>query len=66
MYRWNGFDWINISISEEFDGYDVITSYNEPHNIKRVWIRTNTPPKKRRIKPSVDEPDGGLIWFRKG
>ncbi|WP_366560108.1 hypothetical protein AB0R69_15500 [Bacillus pumilus] len=66
VYRWNGFDWINISISEEFDGYDVITSFSEPLNIKRVWFRVNTPPKLRRIKPSTEEPDGGLIWFRKG
>lgn len=65
-YRWDGFDWMNISISDQFDGYNVVSSYIEPYNIRTVWLRTNSPPSKKRVKPSKDAPDGSMVWIRKG
>ncbi|TWN93136.1 hypothetical protein CHCC20491_1787 [Bacillus paralicheniformis] len=64
-YRWDGFDWINISISDKFDGYNIVSSYVEPYNIRTVWLRTNTSPSKKRVKPSKDAPETNLIWIRK-
>ncbi|MEC0396617.1 hypothetical protein P8785_12415 [Bacillus subtilis] len=65
-YRWDGFDWINISISDQFDGYNVVSSYVEPYNIRTIWLRTNSSPSKKRVKPSKDVPDSSMIWIRKG
>ncbi|MED3510939.1 hypothetical protein [Bacillus velezensis] len=65
-YRWDGFDWINISVSDKYDGFNIVSSYVEPYNIRSVWLRTNNAPKKMRIKPSVEPPDGSMVWIRKG
>ncbi|WP_411809800.1 hypothetical protein [Bacillus halotolerans] len=65
-YRWDGFDWINISISDQFDGYDVVCSYIEPYNIRTIWLRTNNAPVKKRVQTSVETPDGSMIWIRRG
>lgn len=64
VYRWDGVDWVDIGVTDRFDGYNVVVSDLPPINLDCVWLHAPvTSSYGAKIKPSETEPEKNQIWW---
>ncbi|MCU4668657.1 hypothetical protein [Bacillus paralicheniformis] len=65
VYRWDGFDWVDIGTSEVYEGFNILLSATEPFNANYIWYKDNSfSPEKKRVVVSDTAPDSGQIWYK--
>ena len=63
-YRWDGSEWVNIGVSDVFDGYNIVIGSTPPNNPNLIWIDAPENTRYSRVVPSINEPtDIGQIWW---
>jgi hypothetical protein len=63
-YRWNKFEWVDIGIGEDFDGFNVVMSSTPPANINNLWLETPSLPRAMRTKVSKEQPLNHQLWIQ--
>ncbi|OYD12243.1 hypothetical protein CHR37_04595 [Bacillus velezensis] len=64
VYRWDGFDWIDIGTSEAYEGFNILLSAVEPFNTNYVWYQDEgLIPEKQRVVISNVAPESGAVWY---
>lgn len=64
-YRWDGTGWIDVGISDVFDGFNVVVSATAPNNVNAIWLNASVATYGSRIKasPSTIPPATNQIWW---
>lgn len=39
VYRWDGFEWVDIGTSEVYEGFNILLSATEPFNANYIWYK---------------------------
>lgn len=63
-WRWDGYDWIDIGVSDAYDGFNVIVSEVPPNNVNHLWLQAPVSPFAARIKKSETAPLTNQIWLK--
>lgn len=65
-YRWDGIEWVDIGVSDQFEGYNVYVGTTPPTNVNLLWVKTEQGESRlARILPSKTEPiDKNVIWWK--
>ncbi|MEY8818323.1 hypothetical protein AB7C35_03520 [Bacillus subtilis] len=64
VYRWDGFDWVDIGTSEVYEGFNLLLSSIEPLNANYIWYQDeNLAPEKQRVVVSNVAPESGCVWY---
>ena len=65
-YRYDGVEWVDIGVSDMFQGYNVWIGPTPPTNVNLLWVYISKGDGRlARILPSKDEPiDKTQIWLR--
>lgn len=64
VYRWDGFDWVDIGTSEVYEGFNLLLSSIEPLNANYIWYQDESlAPEKQRVVVSNVAPESGCVWY---
>lgn len=64
VYRWDGFDWIDIGTSEVYEGFTVLLSTTEPYSTNYVWYQDEELAlENKKIVVSNVAPGSGEVWY---
>lgn len=65
-YRWDGIEWVDIGVTDQFEGYNVHVGPTPPTNVNLLWVKTEAGESRlARILPSKTEPvDKNVIWWK--
>lgn len=65
VYRWDGFEWVDIGVSEVYEGFNILLSAYEPHSLNYIWYQDESlSPTKKRVVISNAAPETGQIWYK--
>ncbi|QHM16642.1 hypothetical protein C7M30_00261 [Bacillus subtilis] len=65
VYRWDGFEWVDIGTSEVYEGFNILLSATEPFNANYIWYKdASFSPEKKRVVVSDTAPDSGQVWYK--
>lgn len=64
VYRWDGFDWVDIGTSEVYEGFNILLSAVEPFSANYIWYQDEgLVPEKQRVVISNVAPESGMVWY---
>ncbi|MCY7757892.1 hypothetical protein [Bacillus inaquosorum] len=64
VYRWDGFDWVDIGTSEVYEGFNILLSAVEPFSANYIWYQDEgLVPEKQRVIISNVAPESGMVWY---
>lgn len=67
-YRWDGVEWVDIGVTDAFNGYNVYVGSTPPIDKRLLWVysnKTSIGSGMVRIIPSIEQPiDKSQIWLK--